>query len=222
MHKHVLILALLCLAPVAQAQTPQRVNFPSHDGKTTLTGYLFLPAAQGRAPAQKRPAIVMMHGRAGAYSSRANGVYDASTLSRRHQAWGELWASQGMIALLVDGFGPRGYPAGFPSHSYDSRPETLNEVTVRPLDAMGRSRISARARTWMARASRCKAGRTAAAPRSPRWRRARASCPPRNKVRGRARVLSRVRPEGCVPGRGLQAFCRLCRVSKLCVAPDRA
>jgi len=89
MHKHVLILALLCLAPVAQAQTPQRVNFPSHDGKTTLTGYLFLPAAQGRAPAQKRPAIVMMHGRAGAYSSRANGVYDASTLSRRHQAWGE-------------------------------------------------------------------------------------------------------------------------------------
>ena len=38
---------------------------------------------------------------------------------------------------MVDGFGPRGYPAGFPRHSYDSRPEVLNEVTVRPLDAYG-------------------------------------------------------------------------------------
>jgi carboxymethylenebutenolidase len=79
----------------------------------------------------------MMHGRAGAYSSLANGVYDAGTLSKRHKAWGELWAGQGAVALLVDGFGARGYPAGFPRHSYDSRPETLNEVTVRPLDAYG-------------------------------------------------------------------------------------
>jgi carboxymethylenebutenolidase len=48
-----------------------------------------------------------------------------------------LWAAQGYVALLVDGFGPRGYPAGFPRHSYDSRPEELNEITVRPLDAYG-------------------------------------------------------------------------------------
>jgi carboxymethylenebutenolidase len=39
--------------------------------------------------------------------------------------------------VLVDGFGPRGYPQGFPRHSYDSRPPELNEVTVRPLDAYG-------------------------------------------------------------------------------------
>jgi carboxymethylenebutenolidase len=38
---------------------------------------------------------------------------------------------------MVDGFGPRGHPAGFPRHSYDNRPEELNEVTVRPLDAYG-------------------------------------------------------------------------------------
>src|SRR4030095_2883312 len=37
---------------------------------------------------------------------------------------------------LVDAFAPRGY-SGFPRHSYDSRPEELNEVTVRPLDAYG-------------------------------------------------------------------------------------
>jgi len=116
-----------------QSAVPERVTFPSADGKTTLAGYLYLPQ-QRRA---RVPAVVMMHGRAGAYSSAANGVYEASTLSKRHQAWGELWAAQGYVALMVDGFGPRGYPAGFPRHSYDSRPEALNEVTVRPLDAYG-------------------------------------------------------------------------------------
>jgi len=129
-----LMLALaLFAAQEACAQAPQRVIFPSADQKTTLVGYLFLPAArQGRVPA-----VVMMHGRAGPYSSLANGIYDANTLSKRHKAWGELWAAQGYVALLVDGFGPRGYPGGFPRHSYDSRPEELNEVTVRPLDAYG-------------------------------------------------------------------------------------
>jgi len=116
-----------------QSTFPERVAFPSADGKTTLAGYLYLPQ-QRRA---RVPAVVMMHGRAGAYSSAANGVYEASTLSKRYQAWGELWAAQGYVALMVDGFGPRGYPAGFPRHSYDSRPEALNEVTVRPLDAYG-------------------------------------------------------------------------------------
>ena len=123
------------LAGAAQAETlPTRVTFPSADGKTALVGYLYLPTALHAARA---PAVVMMHGRAGAYSTAANGVYDASTLSRRHRAWGELWAEHGYVALLVDGFGPRNYPAGFPRYSYDSRPAELNEVTVRPLDAYG-------------------------------------------------------------------------------------
>ena len=128
-----MILTACAVTSVAHAQTPERVTFPSLDRKTTLTGYLFLPQAQsGRVPA-----IVMMHGRAGAYSSRANGVYEARTLSKRHRAWGALWANLGYVALLVDGFGPRGYPAGFGRHSYDSRPTELNEVTIRPLDAYG-------------------------------------------------------------------------------------
>jgi carboxymethylenebutenolidase len=113
---------------------PERVTFASADGRTTLVGYVFHP---DRRRSARTPALVMMHGRAGAYSSAANGQYDASTLSRRHQQWGRLWASQGYLALLVDGFGPRGYPHGFPRFSYDSRPDELNEVTVRPLDAYG-------------------------------------------------------------------------------------
>ena len=128
-------LAALVIASAAQAETlPQRVTFPSADGKTTLVGYLYLPSGRHLPRA---PAVVMMHGRAGAYSSAANGVYDASTLSRRHKAWGAFWAEHGYVAVLVDGFSPRGYPAGFPRYSYDSRPEELNEVTVRPLDAYG-------------------------------------------------------------------------------------
>jgi carboxymethylenebutenolidase len=112
----------------------ERVTFMSADERTTLVGYLFKPATM---PAVRVPAVVMMHGRAGAYSDRANGVYDASTLSMRHNAWGREWADNGYIALLVDGFGPRGFPHGFPRFSYDRRPEELNEMTVRPLDAFG-------------------------------------------------------------------------------------
>jgi dienelactone hydrolase len=127
-----LVLPWCAVAP-AEETHPERVTFMSLDGHTTLVGYVFAPHGKaGRAPA-----IVMMHGRAGAYSSEANGRYDASTLSKRHRMWGELWASLGYVAILVDGFGPRGFPHGFPRFSYDQRPESLNEITVRPLDAYG-------------------------------------------------------------------------------------
>jgi dienelactone hydrolase len=115
-------------------ELPQRITFPSGDDRTTLTGYLFMPP---NSVSERVRAVVMMHGRAGAYSTIAKGRYDATTLSRRYMAWGELWATQGYIALLVDGFGPRGYPQGFPRFSYETRPAELNEVTVRPLDAYG-------------------------------------------------------------------------------------
>lgn len=91
-------------------EPPERVTFASADGHTTLVGYLFKPE---NPRSTRAPAVVMMHGRAGAYSSAANGRYDASTLSRR-QAWGRIWAQQGYLALLGDGFGPCGYPHGFP------------------------------------------------------------------------------------------------------------
>jgi carboxymethylenebutenolidase len=131
-------LGLAIAANVALAEEegplPERVTFSSGDGLTTLVGYLFKAAVKEGV---RLPAVVMMHGRAGAYSERARGVYQAETLSLRHKAWGWEWAQAGYIALLVDGFGPRGYSQGFPRFSYDSRPEALNEVTIRPLDAYG-------------------------------------------------------------------------------------
>ncbi len=123
-------LLLLIAAGVAMA-TPKTVHFNGEDEKNTrLVAYLWEPATAGR-----HPAIVLLHGRAGPYSSLANGIYDATTLSKRHKEWGEFWASHGYIALLVDSFGPRGYPEGFPRGSYQDRPPEVSEQTVRPLDA---------------------------------------------------------------------------------------
>jgi dienelactone hydrolase len=131
-------LALVLMALSGSAHAQERVTFPSADGKTTLVGYVFVP----QSPTTLMPAVVMMHGRGGAYSNAAKGRYDASTISRRHRMWGALWAANGYVAVLVDGFAPRGYPAGFPRFSYENRPDVVNEVTVRPLDAYG-------ALTWL-------------------------------------------------------------------------
>jgi carboxymethylenebutenolidase len=136
-----ILIGALALAPkLLVAQTardlamPALVQFGSMDGKTTLAGYVFKPTIQ---PPGRIPAVVMMHGRAGPYSSLAKGVYDPTTLSQRHQFWGRFWAAQGYIAVLVDGFGPRGYPQGFGRYTYASRPPELDEVSIRPLDAYG-------------------------------------------------------------------------------------
>ena len=168
------LLVLVCLSAVLLGAAPppilplaERVTFSSADNTTMLVAYLFRP--QGPHPT-RMPAVVMMHGRAGAYSEAADGEYDERTLSRRHQEWGHFWAEQGYLAVLVDGFGPRGYPHGFPKGSYQNRPESLNEVTVRPLDAYG-------ALVWLRRrgdvipdGSVCRDGRMVAAPRLPPWR----------------------------------------------------
>lgn len=128
-------IALAAFASPAEAQTsqPRTVSFPSADGKTTLVGYLFAPAGRPKTA----PAVVLMHGRSGAYSSLAHGNYSAITLEKRIRAWAEIWSAQGYWALVVDSFGPRGYPAGFAAGTDATRPAVVNEITVRPLDAYG-------------------------------------------------------------------------------------
>jgi carboxymethylenebutenolidase len=120
----------------AQGTLPATVQFPSADGTTTLTGFVYMPKDKR---AERAPAVVMMHGRAGPYSTNVKngGPYNASTLSKRHKMWGESWSALGYVAVLVDSFGPRGYPGGFGRHTYNERPDAVNEVTVRPLDAYG-------------------------------------------------------------------------------------
>jgi dienelactone hydrolase len=125
--------------PKSGAPDAQRVTFRSmDDGKTELVGYMFAPTTPVDG---KAPAVVLMHGRAGAYSSLADGTFTADTLTMRHKAWARFWASRGYYALVVDGFGPRGYPGGFKAGTYNDRPDSINEVTIRPLDAYGALRF---------------------------------------------------------------------------------
>jgi len=136
--------AALGISAVGTAGAPQTVYFPSADGKTELVGYVFEPAGGGR-----HPAIVMLHGRAGPYSSNVNkdctkvgrGVASAcgaKTLSKRHVMWGEYWAAHGYVALHVDSFGPRGRAHGYGRATHDDPDrDAVNERTVRPLDAEG-------------------------------------------------------------------------------------
>jgi dienelactone hydrolase len=117
------------LAPGGTAST---VAFDSADGRTRLIGYLFRPAGNGPFPA-----IVLMHGRAGLYSSLPGSTVALGSLSARHLHWARFLAGHGYVALLVDGFAPRGYPTGFGRGTYGNRPSEVSEQTVRPLDADG-------------------------------------------------------------------------------------
>lgn len=123
---------LLAASLAAGAQQAETLRFPSLDGKTELVAYMYQPATPG-----PHPAVVLMHGRAGLYST-LKPTFDADSMSSRHVMWGKYWSERGYIALLVDSFGPRGHPRGFAAGTNDGRrPADLNEVTVRPLDAYG-------------------------------------------------------------------------------------
>ncbi len=122
----------LCVCGSTFAAVPETVQFMSNDGRTRLTGYVFLPQHPG-----PHPAVVMLHGRSGPYSSLKRGQHDADALTLRHRMWGRFLAERGYLAILVDSFGPRGHGDGFGRHSYDSRPPEVSEQTVRPLDAYG-------------------------------------------------------------------------------------
>ncbi len=127
-----LFVGLMAWSSAAGAAEPATVQFLSADGRTLLTGYVFMPAGSG-----PHPAVVMLHGRSGPYSSLKRGRHDADALTMRHKMWGNFWAEHGYLAIHVDSFGPRGYGDGFPRHSYSSRPLEVGEQSVRPLDAYG-------------------------------------------------------------------------------------
>ncbi len=133
----------MCLSATASAAPPDTVYFPGSDG-AELVGYLFRPAA---AAGPQHPAIVMLHGRGGPYSSNVNTACshvgrdisspcNAGTLSLRHRMWGEYWAARGHLALHVDSFGPRGRAHGYGRNSHNlPKRQAVNEISVRPLDA---------------------------------------------------------------------------------------
>lgn len=138
------LLVLVCTTPIAHAESPETVYFPSADGNTELVGYVFTPIGAG-----PHPAVIMLHGRAGPYSANINAgctligrkqasVCNATNLSKRHLMWGDYWAKHGYIAMHVDSFGPRGRAHGYARGTHgDHDRDAVNERTVRPLDAEG-------------------------------------------------------------------------------------
>jgi carboxymethylenebutenolidase len=140
----VVMLMLATLPAPAAFALPDTVFFPSADGSTEIVAYLFKPETPG-----PHPAIVMLHGRGGPYSSNINegctlvsrasrSACNASGLSKRHLMWGQYWAEHGYVALLPDSFGPRGKAHGFGRFTHDEPDRAdVNEKTVRPLDAEG-------------------------------------------------------------------------------------
>jgi dienelactone hydrolase len=136
--------AFVAALTTSAAAAPETVYFKSADGVTEIVGYLFRPAGSG-----PHPAVVMLHGRAGRYSAsddahctlvarQVPSPCNASTLSKRHEMWGTYWAERGTLALLPDSFGPRGKAHGFGRFTHDDPDrDSVNEKTVRPLDAEG-------------------------------------------------------------------------------------
>jgi hypothetical protein len=137
--------------PLAGAAAPETVQFMSADGRTRLTGYVFAPPSPGRYPA-----VVMLHGRAGPYSSLKRGQHNADALTMRHKMWGQFWAERGYVAIHVDSLamdsanirtaaGPR---------------KSVSSWCV-PWMPMARCLICAQGRTSPLTASVCRAGPTA-------------------------------------------------------------
>lgn len=84
---------------VARAATPEPVSVPPaglSSSPAPLAALLFRPDTPG-----PHPGVVMVHGCGGAYAKDG-------ALNARHQMWGEYFASQGYVALMLDSFSSRG------------------------------------------------------------------------------------------------------------------
>ena len=115
------LIAILVLSHAA-ASAQEAVHFPSLEDNgpgrpaTTLDGYLFRPAGEG-----KRPAVVFMHGCGGLFN-RTTGLID-----RRERDWANDLNGRGYVVLMVDSFGPRNHgemcsQSGFDRELYRKRP----------------------------------------------------------------------------------------------------
>lgn len=128
----------------AQSTKPNaEVFFPSMDGVTQIRGYIWRPTT-GAGPF---PAVVMMHGCAGAFSKTSGGQPLSATtieanrtnyINSQFRDWGVWLRDRGYVAILVDSFGPRGETLGVCDIPWEDRTGTaLDEVRRRPLDAFG-------------------------------------------------------------------------------------
>ncbi len=94
--------ALSCPADRTEAKEHSLVEraVQLHGDGVLLSGIVFAPASP-RTPAERRAAIVLLHGCGGMTDARGQ-------LSARHRDWAERFARWGLIVLVLDSFAPRG------------------------------------------------------------------------------------------------------------------
>ncbi|HEY3065363.1 MAG TPA: dienelactone hydrolase family protein [Methylomirabilota bacterium] len=95
-----LAVAAGCATSASTVRIRERsVRVPVRD--VHLTAVLFTPETPP-AEGARRPAIVLMHGCGGLYTSRGE-------LTARHRDWSERFASWGFVTLILDSFTARGF-----------------------------------------------------------------------------------------------------------------
>ena len=105
----------------AWSVSPQKVTFLNDQGITVI-GWLFKPSTTG-----SHPAVVMLHGCAGAYSYSD----PAKGIASLYREWGDRLVRAGYVALLVDSFTPRGAA----QNQCGNGSTGVSEVNDRPYDA---------------------------------------------------------------------------------------
>ncbi|ESQ74998.1 dienelactone hydrolase family protein [Asticcacaulis sp. AC402] len=97
-----------------------------------LKAFVWTPS--GTAPASGWPAVVMMGGHGGIYSTdkpdKNPGTFEK--LSNRSKMWGDYWKSKGFVAILMDDFTAYGMPMGFPDTDASNRPGWASAANARP------------------------------------------------------------------------------------------
>ena len=121
--------ALLAASSAAAANlAPERVSFDSLDrdpatgGPVRITALLFRPEG---ANAERRAAIVALHGCGGMYSTAKS---RRNELSLRHQAMAELLVGEGYVVLFPDSFRSRGIEE---ICTIENRARTITQVNRR-------------------------------------------------------------------------------------------
>ena len=100
-------------------------------GAQPLIGYC---SGQGGV-AGRAPGIILLHGRTRPCSTAATSLYDATTLSKRHESWERYLSGTRILRASCRRLQHRGYPEGFRSILMTSVRTRSDEVTVRPFDA---------------------------------------------------------------------------------------
>jgi len=97
-----------------------------------IDAYLWTPSQQD----DNGKVVIMLHGCGGAFYSDLPEEFDAQHIAGKFKVWGTVLKKNGFTAMLVDSFTTRGYGEGVCEIDYEDRPEEINEVEIRPYDAL--------------------------------------------------------------------------------------